>query len=277
MSARILIVIGLLVSLATSAHSQQRDSLKQPVRTGRFLGIIKSSTTGAPVQTADIRLSYLDSIHVEKDKSGKESPEAFVDTVRSRIAVTDSAGSFTLRNVAAGHYMVNVRRIGFSPFEALITLDTATIEMELMMTQVAQLLPRVVVSTAAMTRVTEKLERSGFTSRARAAITGSFVDRSTILKQRPLRITDVLRARRIDQNTRFILDNIPVDWATLDEYPVDLIIGIEIYRLPGEVPVAFDMTRNVPTAFGNLNAKNAQVVGEVGLMQPTVVLWSYVP
>ena len=66
-----------------------------------------------------------------------------------------------------------------------------------------------------------------------------------------------------------------MDWETLETYPVDLIIGIEIYR--HAVPTEFNMTKNIATIFGNLNARNAQSIGQVALMRPTVILWSYVP
>ncbi|MEP6622507.1 MAG: carboxypeptidase-like regulatory domain-containing protein [bacterium] len=173
-----------LLLLTHMAVAQQGDTVVT-AHSGRFIGIIKSSTTGQPVQAADIRLSFLDSVHVSRDADGQQHSEVFVDSVRSRVAATDPAGTFTMRGITRGRYMVQVRRIGFEPFEAALALDTTTVEMELTMTQVARLLPRVVVTTDAMTRVAEKLERTGFAYRRKGSGGGRFIERSDILRMHP--------------------------------------------------------------------------------------------
>lgn len=274
MRMHLFVVASLMFGQVVSA--QQSDSAAGG-RSGKFVGIIRSSTTGEPVQSADIRLSYLDSVHVSHDTSGVEQSELFVDSTRSRVAATDPAGRFTVRGISRGHYAVQVRRIGFEPFEAALALDTTTIEMELTLTQVARLLPRVVVTTNAMTRVAEKLERSGFAYRRKASGGGTFVERSDILRMHPLTITDLLRNYGVGPTAAFVLDRVPVDWETLETYPVDLIIGVEVYLHRSSLPTAYNMTRRVATAFGNLQSRNAQSSGQQALMQPTVLLWSYVP
>ena len=277
MTGRVLSVLSLFVLCSTIASSQQADSIRVASRGSRFIGIIRSNTSGLPVQSADVRISFLDSVHVSKDAAGAQTSDLFVDSTRSRLAATDSAGMFSMRAVTPGHYMVQVRRIGFEPFEAALSLDTATVEMELTMTQVAQVLPRMVVSTEAMTRVAAKLERSGFAYRRKGNGGGTYIERSDVLRQHPLTITDLLRRYMVDGGAAFVLDNIPVDWETLETYPVDLIVGVEIYRHRSSLPQQFNMTRNIATIFGDLGARNAQSIGQTSLMQPTVILWSYVP
>ncbi|MEP6622508.1 MAG: hypothetical protein ABJE47_24515 [bacterium] len=89
--------------------------------------------------------------------------------------------------------------------------------------------------------------------------------------------TDLLANYGVGPSSAFVLDRTPVDWATLETYPVDLIIGVEVYLHRASLPSEFNMTRNIATIFGNLTATNAQSAGQTSLMQPTVILWSYVP
>jgi hypothetical protein len=265
------VCVLLAASIAQPANAQQSDSARAPaVRGARFTGQINNLTTTRPVTTADVRLMWVDSAHTEKDASGKESSELFIDSTRSRVGITNDSGAFAINNVLAGHYVINVRRIGFEPVEALLTMGTSMIEMELAMTQLLPMLPEVKITASTVNRVSERLDRVGFVTRSRMGASGQlFFDRARILKSRPTYITDLLERYGIDQNAIFTLDRMETDWDNLRSYPVDLVIGIEIYRRRGSVPTEFDQTRGGSLAFGP--------GGSGGVSQATVIIWTYIP
>src|SRR5205809_482299 len=114
-----------VMAAARTAGAQQADSSPARVAQGAFVGLIKSSVTGRPVQSADIRLFFIDSARMSRDSAGRSSPETFIDTTRSRLGVSDSLGSFAIWRVASGHYLITARRIGYAPTEAFLTIDTS--------------------------------------------------------------------------------------------------------------------------------------------------------
>ena len=274
MNSRFLLAASAFCLLATtfvqSAEAQQTDSAKVPVARGaRFVGQINSITTTRPVTSADVRLMWVDSAHTEKDASGKESSEFFIDTTRSRVGISNDSGAFAISNVPAGHYLINVRRIGFEPIQALLTMGASMIEMELAMTQVLPMLPEVRITDSAVNVVTERLNRVGFVSRSRMGTSGHFIDRAEILRRKPTYITDILHQYGIDQTAIFELDRMETDWDNLQNYPVDLVIGIEIYRRRGSLPTEFDATRGGALALG--------LGGTGGVDAATVLIWTYIP
>jgi hypothetical protein len=165
-----------------TASAQQTDSAARP-RTVRFTGTIASMSTTRPVSLADVRIVFIDSAHADKDDP-KELGEVFVDSSKSRIGITDTSGAFTIRNVLPGHYLINVRRLGFAPFDGVLTIDTLSVDMELTLTQIAQILPRVTISSSASNKVTERLDRVGFVSRSHMGTSGTFIDRNEILRRK---------------------------------------------------------------------------------------------
>ena len=274
MNSRFLLAASAFCLLATtfvqSAEAQQRDSAKVPVTRGaRFVGQINSITTTRPVTTADVRLMWVDSAHTEKDASGKESSEFFIDTTRSRVGISNDSGAFAISNVPAGHYLINVRRIGFEPIQALLTMGASMIEMELAMTQVLPMLPEVRITDSAVNVVTERLNRVGFVSRSRMGTSGRFIDRAEILRRRPIQITDILSGYGVSRNSIFSLDRMETDWDNLSTYPAELVIGVEIYRRRGSLPTEFDHTRGGVLALG--------LGGSGGIAPTTVLIWTYIP
>lgn len=235
--------------------------------TVRFIGTIGSVSTGLPVSLADVRIVYIDSAHVDKSKPG-DLGEVFVDSAKSRASMTDTVGAFVMRNVFPGHYMINVRRIGFEPFEGLLTIDTLTVEMELGLTQIAQVLPPVTITTSAINRVTEKLDRVGFISRSHMGTSGTFIDRKEILRRHAVHVTDVLETYGIHRDAHITIDRMESDWDSLTDYPMDLVIGIEIYRR-SSLPTEFNRTRRTGLAM----SRN----GNGGLGAPTVLIWTFIP
>jgi hypothetical protein len=177
------LAIACLLSVSAGAQQPARSDSVVARRT-RLTGTVASILTTRPVPLADIRLSWIDSTHADK--------EFFVDSAKSRIAMTDSAGAFAFRNLLPGHYLVNVRRIGFTPFEGFMTVDTAAMDMELALDQVMTILPPVRITESATNKVTERLDRVGFTSRSRMGFSGSFVSRKDIIDKHPVDLQHML-------------------------------------------------------------------------------------
>jgi hypothetical protein len=259
----------MMLGLRTPAAGAQRpDSGLVRPRGARFTGIIASIRTTQPIPDADVRLIYVDSVHQGRAPDGSLG-EVFVDSMRSRVGITDTSGRFTIRDVAAGHYMINVRRIGFEPFEGLLTIDTAAVEMELGMNQMSALLPPIRITTSAVNRVTERLDRVGFITRSHMGTAGRFIDRAEILRRKPVYLTDILRTYGLSMSDNYTLDRIPMDWSELENYPLDLVIGVEIYPRRGTMPVEFSGTSRGRLTFTNDRG--------TPIRQANVLIWTFVP
>ncbi len=244
----VIAVASLILPLRLSA--QDTVVVRRPP--AAFTGFVGSMQTGQPVSVADIRLVYVDSARVA-GTTAVSINDVFVDSARSHAAMTDDSGHFAMRGVAAGHYLIQVRRIGFAPFEGLLTIDTATVDMELALDQQVTMLPRVTVTSSSLDRVTTKLNNVGFLSRSRMGTSGKFIDRASILQQRATYVTDVLEKYGIGPDANIIIDRMESDWDNLRDYPLDLVIGIEIYNRRGSLPTEFDHTSSGNLAFGQVD------------------------
>ena len=111
-----IVMTGLAVA-APPGNAQRSDSSRATPPSGAFAGIITNAVSNTPVQSADLRLFFIDSIRLIRGGSGDSSIDTFVDSARSRLAVSDSTGAFAIWRLAAGRYLMNVRRIGFAPIE----------------------------------------------------------------------------------------------------------------------------------------------------------------
>lgn len=271
MRTRSFAVLFTSILLATPAGGQRPDSAAPPpVQGARFVGFIASISTTRPVTTADVRAIWIDSVHTERDNAGKESNEFFVDSTKSRVGITDDSGHFAINVLPPGHYLVNVRRIGFEPMQVMLTMGTSMIEMELAMTQVIPMLPEVRITASSTDRMMARLERTGFRSHRNSGSSGMFIERGDIANRHPQYITDMLATYGIHQEAFVYIDRMPADWETLRSYPVELVIGIEIYRRPGQVPI--EVAHTLPPsqlAFGDN--------GGHGLARPTVIVWTFIP
>ena len=254
-----------LAALEAAAQAPDTSAARRARRGAAFDGSIASVKTTLPVELADVRLIYVDSAHV--DKTGSRGLEdIFVDSAKSRVAMSDEHGNFTIRNVSAGHYMINVRRIGFEPIEALVTIDTNAVHMDLAMTQIATVLPPVRIYGAANTRVEMKLKRVGFEDRRHMA-SGNFLRREDIMRQQPQYITDVLRKYGIGPDAIIDVDRMPADWDYLRSLPPELVVGLEIYRRRFSLPTELGTTRG-----GTL------VMASGGRPEsPHVMVWTFIP
>lgn len=252
------------ITFAGPAGGQVADSTSPRAA---FVGKIRSSLDSSGVRSADIRLMFVDSAKKVSSKSGADSLEVFVDTTRSRIGVTDSVGNFSMRQLRAGHYLMEVRRIGFAPLNGVLSVDSTILSTVLTMDVVSRLLSTVKVTAVSNDRVKERLDRVGFLDRYHSAGSGTFINRADILRRKPLTVADILGTYGIHEQAEFIMDRMPVDYDLLRDYPADLVIGVEIYR--HNRPPEFNGTRRGATIMSAGGMANA--------MTPQVVIWTFIP
>jgi hypothetical protein len=107
----------------------------------------------------------------------------------SRTVLTDSGGTFALRDIAAAPYQVMLRKVGFQPLSVTITITGADSAAQLLrLTPIAtELSEVVVVSTMADRRLTS------FEEHRRARMGGSFLTAAQLEKERGRALADVLQ------------------------------------------------------------------------------------
>lgn len=262
---RTALIVLLLLTSVRAAGAQARDSTRTPAVGARFTGQINSFKTSKPVTTADIRLIWVDSVHTDSTKTGAEATEFFLDSARSKVGITNDSGTFAINNVAPGSYLLHVRRIGFDPVQALIKMGTSTIEMKLAMEQAIAILPEVKITTEARDRVAERLERVGFSMRAKTG-SATIINREEILRRNPVFVTDLLEKYGVRKNAEFTMDRMETDWDNLSTYPADLVVGVEIYRRRASLPSQFDRTR-----------RSGLTMSYNGIEPYVVMIWTYIP
>lgn len=229
-----------------------------------FTARLTNTLDNSPVRSADVRLIFVDSARAIA--GNKDSVEIFADTARSRLGVSDSTGTFAIRRLAAGHYLMHIRRIGFEPIDGYLTVDTGTVQTTFAMTATSQVLSKVTITETAVDVVKQRLDRNGYLSRSHSGLAGTFIDRNEILRRQPQTVADILSAYGVHDG-EFQLDRMPVDYEDLRNYPADLVIGVEIYR-HGR-PTEYNMTRRSP---GILSAGGAAASRQV-----MVLIWTYIP
>jgi hypothetical protein len=248
-------------SLAGPLGAQQRDS----VATARLVGRIVNAIDSTPVRQADVRLLFIDSARTVHTRRG-DSLEVFIDTTRSRLAISDSAGTIAVRHLAEGRYLVQIRRIGFRPLEAALYVDTGEVRGTLAAQPISALLAKVEIKEMAVDLAKQKLDRVGYSMRRNSGEWGTFIDRAEILRRQPQTVEDLLNWYGIHDGD-IVMDRMPIDYEQLRDYPADLVLGIEIYR-HGR-PTEFNATRSGPTMLsaGGLRAS----------MAPLIVIWTFIP
>lgn len=207
--------LGALVTVAASGGAQRQGAARP---SGAFVGTINSATDSAPVRSADIRLFLLDSVRAVKDSAGGNSVEAFIDSTRSRLGVSDSSGLFAIWYLAPGRYMMNVRRIGFAPAEAIVTVDTSTVVYDFTMQPLSPMLARVEISASAPDRLGRRLDRIGFTTRSHFE-NGTFIKPADIAKRQALTLRDILEVYGLRETATYLFDRMPMDYTDIQDYP----------------------------------------------------------
>lgn len=200
---------------------------------GRIAGVVRD-TSGAGIAGAEISLAGSDT-----------------------RAASDEEGRFLLARVPAGEAAIRVRRLGFTPTSASVTVrDNATAPLAITVTELARELRPVVVRAQRHRKYTGYL--AGFYERRDQGF-GRFITGDEILKRNPMELTDMLRmvpGLRVsspgigDASVRIRGNRCaPLVWidgmaASAAEYDLDAIApmsvaGIEIYSGIASVPSNF--------------------------------------
>src|SRR3954466_15752931 len=129
------------------------------VPNGAFVGFLKSTIDSVPIRLADVRLFYIDSTKEITGPLGVKMLDTFVDTIRSRIAASDSSGYFAIWRLLPGRYLMNARRIGFNPVEAFVTVDSETVLHDFALQPIVAMLNKIEIHEASTTSLTRRLDR----------------------------------------------------------------------------------------------------------------------
>jgi len=262
--SRLVAAVLLVVSGRGMLAAQQPDTARGPRAV--FAGRIINSLDSTGVSSADIRLVFVDSAKVIPGPGGRDSLLVFADTAKTRVGATDSTGAFTIRRLPEGRYLFDIRRIGYEPLHGAVVVDSTVVRATLAMPVASRLLAKVVITESSVDKVKQRLEQKGFIDRSHLGIAGTFVDRAEILRRRPQTLEDVLGWYGIHGGT-ITLDNMPIDYEGVRDYPADLVIGVEIYR--HSRPTQFNGTRRGP----NIMSPG----GQAASMEPLVLVWTFIP
>jgi hypothetical protein len=254
------VAVAVLIG-SISAGAQRPDSLKSP--TGAFYGRLLSAEDSSTIPMAEIRLLRIDSTRKVRTSFGTDSVEIFVDSTRSRVSTTDASGEFAIRQLAAGRYLMQIRRLGYAPLQGVTAVDTGIVRAAFALQRTSQLLATMTVKESAIDKPRRILDDAGFTARSHFS-GGQFLDRQLILKRDARTVGELLRYYNVTDGD-FILDRLPIRFADIDNYPVDLVIGVEVYHLSR--PSEFRGAPKAATLYpgGSL----------IGSMTPLVVIWTY--
>ena len=236
--------------------------------TGAFVGHIRSTLDSVPIRLADVRLFFIDSTRDVTLPSGAKTLDTFVDTARSRLAATDSTGFFAIWRLAPGHYLMQTRRIGFSPIEAFVTIDTQTVLHNFVMDPLAAMLNRVEIREFSATSLAKRLERVGFMDRKkwRGEGAATFLMPGDWERTKPQTLRDILSREGIfNSNVDIVMDWMSLDYYDVQDYPAILVAAVEIYR------------RNRPNEFNGTTAGPGVLSQTSGIRKPLVVIWTHIP
>lgn len=204
-------------------------------------GRVVDAGTGAPLFRATVRLLGSD-----------------------RVAVTDEEGRFAIRELAPGTRTIGIEWEGWASGPQRVAIEDSgetEIRIALLMPEPGAGDPRPAFD---LPPLGVEIRADGPSGKLRAFFErmekahGHFITREQIVDRAPLRTSDLLRqvpgvrAARADFGrprpqigrhrgcaVDMFLDGIPAPGLALDDVPPEDIAGIEIYRGPSEVPIAF--------------------------------------
>ena len=271
---RCALLVVLLGSVITAPPLAVHAQTPAAAPSGALIGRIRADVDSGPVRGADIRIMFVDSARVVRGTKGQSDGfELFPDSTRTRYAASDSTGAFALRAVPAGRYILNVRRLGFEPLQAIVAIDSAPIRTTFDMHQVSQRLAKVVITENAVDRAATILTQDGFTWRSKAEPMGQFMKRPEILRYQGRTVPEMLESRGIRDTdpVEFQLNFMQVDWDFLRNYPADLVLGVEIYR--HSRPIEYNGTRPNSVASGFGSTGRSLTGGRQA--NALVIIWTY--
>jgi hypothetical protein len=189
--------------------------------------VVDSAAQDAPATGAEVRLTPTDSL-------GALLPGA-TPTPRMRV---DSSGIFAFRALAAGIYRVDVRRLGYEPFEGYLVLPPdRELRPRVPLTKMVPMLARV-TTTAHVGYRSRLLEINGFRARQRSEV-GRFVDSKQLAALQSRTVRDVIAPYAYAAHGCMLM------WVNgaLTRLPPGLLVselvGIEIYTRYFETPARF--------------------------------------
>ncbi len=232
--------------------------------------ITADTTPSVAVEVVSERTDPTTLLGVVVDSAGRPMRDVVVEVVTAMVeAKTDSAGRFTIRDLAPRRHFIRVRRVGYAPTFAAVDLSDGTAKRaRIVMRQYAgQNLGLVVVRA---NRVPQRMQ--GFMQRAeRRALGGKFLTQEDIERRTPLRPSDLFQGMagvRVAQD-RFgrgtlvgrgncllslFINGFPapqLSGSGIDDLVSTLdLAGIEVYNGLGVVPAELMMGR--PTTCGTV-------------------------
>jgi hypothetical protein len=191
---------------------------------------------------------------VVRDSTQRPMPNADVFIVPgNRRARTDSTGRFAFDSLGGGQYIVRARRVGYGPVEWSVDLSkSGHADVQLLLGPRITILDTVFSTDA---RLCEPKKYEGFLCR-RATATGTFIDYTDIDTMQVDYSADLLRdvggftsdlrptrngVTRVASSracTIVLLNGYPAAWSSIPDVPY-MIIGIEIYKSPKDIPKEF--------------------------------------
>lgn len=191
------------------------------------LGIVIDGTSSSPrrpLAGADVRLTRTDSAGVAIDTA-----------IRLPAVRVDSTGTFSFTALDPGVYRVEVRAMGYAPYEGFMVLAPGQ---ELhprvpMLNVVPRLAP--VVTTASTSYRARLLEVSGFRERQRIGF-GHFIDAREIERLQPISVYSLLRPYLRGCTMMYVNGGRA---AVPQGLMVSELVGVEIYRRNLQAPPQF--------------------------------------
>jgi hypothetical protein len=172
------------------------------------------------------------------------------------LALSDSGGRFSLNGLVRGPATVTVRRLGYSPLDTTLALETGrTDSLDVVLTVLPQDLPGITIDQDEVLRT-----RLPEFYRHRIAGGGSYFDRRDIERRNPQHLSDLLRlmpgmrvatdraGRSVLRNGRnagpcpldMWVDGVRAEGMTVDELGVQDVEAVEVYRGPAGLPPEFN-------------------------------------
>lgn len=186
--------------------------------------VVDTASRDTPVAGAEVRLTHTDSL-------GELVP-GMPTLPALRV---DSTGTFAFRGLAAGVYRLDVRNVGYEPYQGYFVLSAnRDLRPRVPLTK---LIPRLagVVTTASASYRSRLLESSGFRERERKGF-GHFIDSRQIARLQPPSVLSLLRPYLIGCMIMYVNG---ARAAVPPGMTVDELVGVEIYRRKLQTPVEF--------------------------------------
>jgi hypothetical protein len=227
---------------------------------GAFAGRIVNQVDSTPVRGAAVHLLKIDSTRAGWSGRVDDSDVIYVDSTKTRLGATDSTGAFAIRGVEAGRYLLQIRRIGFSPRQGVLTVDTLPIRVTLPLEPTVQAIAGMTITETTIDRNGRYLRNVGYTFRSGGGLGGRFLTNASMDKERWHTIGEALHAQFISR-ADVVLDGMPIQFMDVIEYPVAQVAAVEIYRTSR--PIEFDFA--------------TWHTGQFSTRAPLVLIWTFRP